>query len=408
MHILFLTDNFPPEGNAPASRTFEHACEWVKLGERVTVITGVPNFPEGKVFEGYRNKWYQTETVEGIDVIRVKTFITSNEGFLLRIVDYISFMFTGFIASLFVKKVDVLVATSPQFFTACAGFLSSVFKRVPFVFELRDIWPASITAVGAMRKSFAIKILEKMEMFLYRKADKIVCVTNSFKEELISRGVENTKISVVLNGVNLNVYQPRLVKDESLLKLWGLEDKFVVGYIGTHGMAHALDKVLECAELLIDTPQIQFLFVGGGAYKGELNDIIKAKNLTNVLSVDRQPKELMPRVWSILDVSLVCLKDADLFKTVIPSKIFESMGMGLPILLSAPKGEAADIVKSSNAGVVVLPEDPDMMRDAIVSLINSTELFADIKKASLNAASSYDRKSLAGIMLKELESLKNE
>ena len=208
MHILFLTDNFPPEGNAPATRTYEHAREWVKLGHKVTVITCAPNFPEGRVFDGFKNSFYSRSNMDGIDVVRVKTFISSNEGFVLRILDFVSFMFSSFFAGLFQRKVDVIVATSPQFFTAVAGWALSVFKRRKFVFELRDIWPASITAVGAMDDSLAIRLLEKLEMFLYRRADAIVSVTHSFKKELIERGVDGNKISLVLNGVDLSKYQP--------------------------------------------------------------------------------------------------------------------------------------------------------------------------------------------------------
>lgn len=181
MHILFLTDNFPPEGNAPATRTFEHAREWVKLGHKVTVITGAPNFPEGKVFEGYKNRLYTCEVMSGIEVRRVVTYITANEGFLRRILDYVSFMVTGFIAGMFVRKPDVVVATSPQFFCAVAGWMLSAVRFKPFVFELRDIWPASITAVGAMKPSFSIRMLEKLDLFLYLRAKRIVSVTHSFQ-----------------------------------------------------------------------------------------------------------------------------------------------------------------------------------------------------------------------------------
>lgn len=337
MHILFLTDNFPPEGNAPATRTYEHAREWAKLGHKVTIITGVPNFPEGKVFARYKNKWFQKEIIDGIEVRRVKTFITANEGFVKRTLDFLSFMATGFFAGLFVKKPDVIVGTSPQFFTACAAWALSAIKRKPFIFELRDIWPASITAVGAMEKSPAIRFLEKVEMFLYRRADRIVSVTHSFKRELIDRGINGDKIGVVLNGVDLSTYKPVKCKDEELAERYGLTDKFVLGYVGTHGMAHALDKLLDAAELLDEDDRIRFLFAGGGAAKDQLNEEIVRRGLCNVVSIPRQPKEMMPRIWSLCDLSLISLRDAKLFETVIPSKIFESMGMGLAMIISAPK-----------------------------------------------------------------------
>ena len=169
MHILFLTDNFPPEVNAPASRTFEHCIEWVRAGNQVTVVTCAPNFPKGRVFDGYKNRFWQSEMVDGIRVIRVWSYITANEGFAKRILDYQSFMFSAVLASFFVRRIDVVIGTSPQFFTACAAWAVGKLKRVPWVFELRDLWPESIKAVGAMRDSTAIQWLEKVELFLYHQ-----------------------------------------------------------------------------------------------------------------------------------------------------------------------------------------------------------------------------------------------
>jgi glycosyltransferase involved in cell wall biosynthesis len=403
MHILFLTDNFPPEGNAPATRTYEHAREWVELGHKVTVITCAPNFPEGKVFDGFKNSLYSRSTMEGIDVVRVKTFISSNEGFVLRILDFMSFMFSSFWAGVFQKQVDVVVATSPQFFTAVSGWAISAFKRKKFVFELRDIWPASITAVGAMEDSFAIKLLEKLEMFLYRRADSIVSVTNSFKKELVERGIKGEKISVVLNGVDLAKYQPVVEKNKELSEQYQLEEKFVIGYIGTHGMAHALEHVIDAAELLKANDNIRFIFAGGGAAKEKLVTLVEEKQLKNVVFIPRQPKETMPAIWSLCDVSLISLRDAALFKTVIPSKIFESMGMGLPMISAIPQGEASEIIESANAGIVCNPENGHELAQKISELRSSDALLTQYQTNSLNAAPKYDRKVQACLMLNQLK-----
>ncbi|NMP32963.1 glycosyltransferase family 4 protein [Thalassotalea sp. M1531] len=405
MHILFLTDNFPPEGNAPATRTFEHAREWVKEGHKVTVITCAPNFPEGRVFEGYKNSLYSRSNMDGIDVVRVKTFISSNEGFVLRILDFISFMFSSFLAGLLQRKVDVIVATSPQFFTAVSGWALSTVKRKKFVFELRDIWPASITAVGAMKDSWAIKILEKLEMFLYRRADSIISVTKSFKQELIERGIDGGKISVVLNGVDLSKYQLQRKKDKYFSEKYKLENKFVVGYIGTHGLAHALEHVIEAAELLQADENIRFLFAGGGAAKDKLVKLVDEKQLTNVVFIARQPKESMPSIWSLCDVSLISLRDTPLFKTVIPSKIFESMGMGLPMLAPIPKGEASEIIELANAGIICSPENGDTLAEKVVELISSEKLLHQYQQNSLAAAAQFDRKQMASLMLDVVERL---
>ena len=399
MHILFLTDNFPPEGNAPATRTYEHAVRWVEAGHEVTVITCTPNFPEGKVFDGYKNSLYQTELMDGINVVRVKTYITANEGFVKRILDYMSFMVTAFIAGLFQKKPDVIVATSPQFFCACSGWLLSVFKRKPFVFELRDIWPASITAVGAMKESFAIRMLEKLELFLYRKADSIISVTHSFKKELVERGVDGSKIDVVLNGVDLTKYEPVEQKDTQLAEVFDLQGKFVAGYIGTHGMAHGLENIVSVAEQLQQLDDIRIVFAGGGAASQKVVDLVNEKNLKNVVLINRQPKEMMPRLWSLCDISLVPLKNNDLFKTVIPSKIFECMGMGIPTLMSVPDGEATRIIQDTNSGLTVESENIDQIVDGILKLKNDSDLYNELRQCSIDIASQFSRDLMADKML---------
>ena len=404
MHILFLTDNFPPEGNAPATRTFEHAREWVAQGHKVTIITGAPNFPEGKVYEGYKNRLYSREQMDGIDVRRVVTYITANEGFIKRILDYVSFMVTAFIAGLLVHKPDVIVATSPQFFCAVGGWMLAATRFKPFVFELRDIWPASITAVGAMKPSRTIRMLEKLELFLYRRADRIVSVTQSFKRELIERGIDGAKIDVVLNGVDLSKYQP-MPKDAALAQQHVLEGRFVAAYIGTHGMAHALDTIVEAAERLQHRDNICILFAGGGSDAARVEALVREKQLSNVVFLGRQDKSLMPRIWSLCDLSVVHLRDTELFRSVIPSKIFESFAMGLPVLMGVPEGEATGIVAKEQAGMVIPPQDVDAMVAAIEKLADDAGLMAEYREHALAAAPRYDRKTLASDMLDSLKTL---
>ena len=355
------------------------------------------------MFEGYKNAWYHRSDMDGIEVIRVKTYITSNEGFARRILDYMSFMVSGFLVGLIQKKPDIIVATSPQFFNAVGGWALSAVRRKPFVFELRDIWPASITAVGAMKESLLIKWLEKLEMFLYRRADTIISVTQSFKQELIARGINGDKIEVVLNGVDLARYAPVQEKDTEWAERYQLRDKFVVGYVGTHGMAHALEKLVDAAVSLQDRDDIRFLFAGGGAAREQLEAYVNQKQLNNIVLIERQPKELMPQLWSLCDVSLVHLKDSELFRTVIPSKIFESMGMGIPMIIGVPKGEATQIVAATQSGLVVKPESPQDIADAVLTLADNTALYAALKQNSLQAASLYSRDALADDMLKVLD-----
>ena len=400
MHILFLTDNFPPEVNAPASRTFEHCREWVKAGHKVTVITCAPNFPKGKVFDDYQNKLWQRENMAGIEVIRVWSYITANEGFVRRILDYLSFMLSAMIAGPFVRKVDVVVGTSPQFFTVCAAYFVALLKRRPFVFELRDLWPESIKAVGAMKDSFAIRMLEKLEMFLYRRAAKIVSVTASFKKVLVKRGIDGSKIEVVTNGVDVSQFKPR-PKDEELTQKLGLKGKFVAGYIGTHGMAHSLETLLEAAEKLQGT-DIVFLFLGDGARKQALREMAQQRNLSNVVFIDSVPKADVPKYWSLLDVSVIHLRKTELFTTVIPSKMFECMGMGIPILHGV-EGESADIVRECGVGIPFEPENAEQLCQALRQFKENPDQLARFRESCLQSAGKFDRVFLANKMLRVLE-----
>ena len=402
MRILFLSDNFPPETNAPATRLHEHAVRWVRAGHEVTVITCAPNFPEGKLFAGYENRWRQVERIDGIRVVRVKTYITANEGFVRRTLDYMSFMVTGFVAGLFEKRPDVVVSTSPQFFCALGTWALSAVRRLPWVFELRDLWPASIVAVGAMERSPVIRMLEKLELFMYRRADAIVSVTESFREDLVSRGIDRAKIHVVINGVDLDRYAPR-PRDQALARQFGLEGKFVLGYMGTHGMAHALDRVLDAAELLRDRDDIAFFFAGSGAERARVEQLVVELRLDNVKMIPRQPKEAMPALWSLCDLALIPLRNTPVFATVIPSKLFEAMGMGVPVLMSLPEGEATAIVKRTGCGVCVPPEDPRAMADAVLTLAADAERMAALRSASAAAAPEYSRDRQAGRMVEVLQ-----
>lgn len=402
MHILFLTDNFPPERNAPAIRVYESASYWVLWGHQVTVLTCAPNFPEGKVYEGYRNGWYRVEVMDGIRVVRVKTFITQNEGVLLRTLDYLSFMVASFFTGLLQARPDVVVATSPQFFTAVSGWALTAVRRLPFVFELRDLWPASISAVGAMRENVALRWLERLELFLYHRAAKVVALTAAFKNDLVARGVPGDKVDVVFNGVDLQRYTPRS-RDTTLIKQLGLEGCFVIGYLGTHGMAHALDRVLDAAKLLQDIPSIRFLFVGAGAARAALVEAATKGHLDNVIFVPAQPRTSMPAYWSVCDLALVPLKDTPLFTTVIPSKIFEAMGMGRAILLTAPEGEASQIIRETGAGVIVPPESPAALARTVQELYHDQALLERIATNSIRSAPQFSREKQVRNMIKILE-----
>ena len=404
MHILFLSDNFPPEVNAPASRTHEHGRQWVAAGEQVTVITCAPNFPTGRVFPGYRNRLWQQEQIDGMRVIRVWSYITANEGFARRVFDYVSYMLMAFAAALFVRRVDIVVATSPQFFTAVAGWATAALKRVPFVFELRDLWPESIKAVGAMKESAVIRALERLELFLYRRAALIVSVTHSFRDTLMQRGIAGDKIEVITNGVDVARFSPR-PKDAALEAELSLQHSFVAGYIGTHGMAHGLETLLEAIQRLREHPQgchIRLVLLGDGARKAALREEAARLGVADAVHfVDTVPKEQVARYWSLLDVSIIHLRRTELFTTVIPSKLFECMGMGIPVLHGVA-GESARIVEREGCGLVFEPENVNQLVESLLRLQQYGAERGRLRAAALAAARHYDRGVLASRMLELL------
>lgn len=365
MRILFLTDNFPPETNAPATRTYEHCKKWVKMGYQVTVITCFPNFPKGKVFEGYTNKLYQKENIDGINVVRVWSYITENNGFFKRIIDYVSYAFTSFIFGLFIKK-DLIIATSPQFFTAISGRMLSLFKRIPWVMEVRDLWPDSIAAVGSMNKnSKSFKILKKIENHLYKTSSKIIVVTDSFKKYLINEHqILPEKIGVFKNGIIINnLNKPKLNDVIALKESLGLENKIVFSYIGTHGLAHGLKFILKSISKISNT-DLHFLFIGDGAEKQNLIDYSNTLNSKNFTFLESVTKIDIPTYIDLSDYSLVNLKKSDEFKNVIPSKIFENIAMYKPILLGV-EGESKELINDYGVGICFEPEDEKSFLNAL-------------------------------------------
>jgi glycosyltransferase involved in cell wall biosynthesis len=394
MHILFLSHYFPPEVNAPASRTFDHCREWCRRGDRVTVVTCAPNHPTGKVYPGHRNRLWQRCEVDGIEVIRLWTYLAPNEGVVRRVLNYASFFVAAAVATPFLPRPDVVVSTSPQLFCGLAGYVVSRAKRVPWVLEIRDLWPEAIRAVGAVRNRTVIRLLEALEAWSYRKADRVVTVTRAFRAHIEARGAEPGTVAVITNGVNLDLFsEPR--RDPELERELGLAGKFVVGYFGTLGMAHHLETLMEAARLLRDDPNIAFLIVGDGAERTRLERLRDTYGLDKVIMLGQQPKERMPVLWGLCDAALAHMRKSLLFTTMIPSKMFEALAMERPIILGF-EGESREIVEEAGCGLGFEPENSQALAAAVRRLAADPELAREMGQRGRDLVRErYDRKKLA-------------
>lgn len=368
LRILLLSHYFPPEVNAPANRTHEHARCWVADGHDVTVITGVPNHPRGKIFPGYRNRVLQQETIDGIRVIRTWTYVTPNEGFLKRTLNYVLFAIAAVLASLRTDRPDVVIATSPQFFVGLAGAVVARLKRRPFVLEVRDLWPDSIVQLGQLRQRWIIRSLEAIESALYRSAAGIVVVTRAFADHIAARGIPRERIAFVPNGIDPELFHPRAPgnAEHELLRQHGLEGKFLVAYIGTLGLAHGLVTLVDAAERLRHEKEIVFLLIGDGADRGRIEAEVVRRGLDNIRLLGLRPRAEIPHWLAITHLTLVMLRNLPVFATVIPSKVFEFLAQERPMLLAAPDGEIRGLVEETKAGITIEPEDPDALARAVL------------------------------------------
>lgn len=406
MRILFFSHYFPPEGNAPAARTHENSVRWVRRGHEVTVVTGVPNHPAGVVYPGYRNRLRQRESRDGVEVVRVITYVAANQGTLRRILNYVSYMLSASFFALFLPRPDVVVATSPQFFCGWAGVITSFLRRVPLVLEIRDLWPESISAVGAFRERRLLRALEWLEQRMYGAASRIVTVGEGYRGQLLARGVPAQRIHVIVNGIDLEMFRPR-PPDPGVLRRLGLEGRFVVGYSGTIGMASGLDVVLRAGEELRrrGRDDVRLLLVGDGAVREELEREAGRRGLANVIFTGRQDRSLVPAFLSVCDACLVHLRKVELFTTVMPSKIFEAAGMARPLILGVG-GEARACVEQAGCGIAIEPENAAELVAAILRLADDPELRRSLGSAGRAwVEAHHDRDRLAAAYLDLLEKI---
>jgi len=375
LKIAIFSHYFPPEISAPSARLFELGKEWVKHGHTVRVVTGFPNHPTGIIPPSYRHKMTMREFMAGIDVLRCVTYVTPNRGTLKRTLGHLSFMVSALLLSApRFDKVDVAIGSSPTLFSAVAACLFSLMRRIPFVFEVRDLWPAIFVEMGLLKPGMTLFLLEAIESWLYRRAARIVVVTDSFAQILIRRGYDPTKIVFIPNGADIEFFNPvgTVEADKALREHYAPGSTFIALYIGAHGISQHLKTILDVADRLQDRSDIAFLLIGEGAEKAQLMSEANKRHLTNVRFVPGQPHELMPALYRMADVCFVPLRHVPLFSTFIPSKLFEIMASGR-VIIGSVSGEARTILEKSGGALVTDPEDDEAIAEAVEHLADHPE-----------------------------------
>ena len=393
-HILWVTPYYPPEMGAAQTRISETATRLVRRGHRVTVLTTLPNYPTGIVPVEYRGGRRRHEVLDGVDVVRVWSYVSANRGFFRRVVAQLSFgSLAGLFGSRTVGRPDVIIVESPPLFDAFAGRILARWKRAPYIFTVADIWPESAVQLGALHNRLAIWLAERVEWSTYRGAAAVWAVTNGIRQTLLKRGLPGDRVFALPNGADVRKFTP-MDKFAARAELgWG--DEFTVLYAGTIGLSHGLATVLDAADRLRAHRDIRIILMGDGAAKAALVAEARQRGMANVTFVEAQPHERMPLVISASDACLVSLRKVPLFEGALPSKIYEAMACARPILL-AVDGEARQlIVNETGAAFHVPQEDAEALAQAILALRAQPSLATEMgRRGRTLVVSRFDRDKL--------------
>ena len=394
MRILFLTQYCPPEVGAPQNRIFEFSKKLKEFGHEVTILTALPNYPRGEIFEEYRGKRIVLEEIDGIKIVRTNIYATKSKSFIKRLINYFSFTFSSVFQGVkYIGNQDVIITESPPLFLGWSGYVLSKLKKAKFVFNIADLWPESAVKLGVLSNKVFIKMAIWLEEFCYKKASAITCQTQGIVDDIIDRGFNKTKVHLVTNGVDTELFKKE-ERDEEFRKSIGINSKFALCYAGIHGIAQGLEVIITVAEIVKDKEDIQFVFVGDGSEKQDLINMVKEKKLNNVTFLPLQPKANMPKIVASMDAAIIPLKRLQLFEGALPSKMFETLSAEVPIIM-AVKGEAERLINNAQAGIVVEPENPQEIAEAVIKLYNDKELRNTLgKNGRKYVKEHYDRNNI--------------
>ena len=369
MHILILTQYYPPETGAPQNRLSDLARRLTNSGHDLTVLTAMPNYPGGEIFKEYRNRFLVKDKHAGIKVIRTWIYATKKKTFVPRLLNYFSFVVSSLALGIWkIGSPDFVIVESPPLFLGISGFLLSASKNAKLVLNVSDLWPDSAVAMGVLSNNVLIRASRELEEFLYRRSALITGQTRGIVDNIQSR-FPNKEVALITNGVDVAAFLDASISAQrtKIRREFALEGKFVIGYAGLHGLAQGLDTVIHAARLLVDHQDVLFAFFGDGPEKEKLVQQVDQYGLKNVRFYSSQPSGCMPAVVGSFDLALIPLKRLELFKGALPSKMFEAMAAAVPLLASI-EGEARELVEKAQAGLCIEPENFHAMADAILKL----------------------------------------
>jgi colanic acid biosynthesis glycosyl transferase WcaI len=356
MRILFITQYFAPETEIGGIRILEIASRLQSMGHEIAILTGLPNYPSGKLFESYRRKAWRgtwTETINGLDVTRVPLFPSHDKKTLPRLLNYFSFLFASAARSVFMKRPDVVVCTSPPLTIGLAAWFAAKRFGVPFLLEIRDLWPEAAIELGYLKNPRVRRTAYALESFLYSRASKIVSVSEGMREDLLKRGIPASRCEVICNGVDVSLFAPSSpqTSPHAVVDEMQRNGNIVGVYLGTISSYHGVDCMLDLLEKLRKEPRIQILFAAGGSAREDLEREVIARGLSNATFLPAPPRKEMPTVISAADFCLAFVKPGPFSRWLLSSKVFMYMSCGRPVFAAAV-GETARVVREAQAGIV--------------------------------------------------------
>lgn len=389
MRLLILTQYFPPEMGAPQARLYELAMRLKGMGHEVTVLTGMPNYPTGKIFDGYRRRVRVVEDMNGLRVIRTCLYPSKSSRSLPRLMSYLSFAASFLVLGCWgLGRQDVTLIESPPLFIMPAALLVSRIVRSKAVMMVSDIWPDILVRMGHAKDGLGLKLMLWLERYSYRHSYAVALTNPGACRQIRERFPKLRNVTVISNGVDTKFFRPELRSEATRAELGAVPGDFLVGYCGLHGLAQGLEAVMIAADMLRDASNIKFVMIGDGPTKERLVARAREMKLTNVTFLSYRPKKEMPAILASLDVSLVPL--AERFPGTMPSKVYEALAAGVPPVVAAGcEGDA--LVSQFEAGVTYEPGDGAAMAKVIRELAESHELWKRMRENAIHLSCRFDR-----------------